>query len=105
MADFDGPPSGGPKKPRGLAAGSFIFENSPSRAKGFVRSLQKRILNLRDLPRRGSRVKLLEDTEIPGEIRFIEHQAYLIFYTINKNEIVVLHVAGPGQDWLRLFLK
>ncbi len=84
---------------------SFIFEDSPSRARNFVRSLQKKILSLATLPRRGSRALLLEDDECPGEVRFVEHRGYLIFYTFDEKEVIVLHVTSPGQDWVRLFLK
>jgi plasmid stabilization system protein ParE len=83
---------------------SFIFEDSPSRAKGFIRSLQKKILNLREWPLRGRRVQLLEGKGSPGKIRFVEHKGYLIFYTLHQKEVIVLHVTGPGQNWMQLFL-
>lgn len=83
---------------------AFVFRDSPSRARKFIRQLQKKILSLRDLPRRGSRVPLLEYDEQTGQIRFIEHQGYLIFYTVHQKEVLVLHVTGPGQDWMQLFL-
>lgn len=83
---------------------SFISQDSPGRAKRFVRELRRRILSLGNMPTRGARVPLLEGDKQSGQIRFIEHQGYLIFYTLHQREVIVLHVTGPGQDWMRLFL-
>lgn len=83
---------------------SFICEGSTLQAKKFLGSLKKKILGLRDLPRRGTRVKLLEDHATPAELRFIEHNGYLIFYTIDKKAVIVVHITGPGQDWIRLLI-
>lgn len=78
-----------------------IFNDAPRRARSFVKQLQKKIFSLRKFPRRGSRVKLLEDSK--EEIRFLEHQGYLIFYTIIQKNVTVLHIAWPGQNWSDLF--
>lgn len=82
---------------------SFICEDSASRARSFLRALKSGIFSLRELPRRGTRVQLLEDETSPGEVRFLEHRGYLIFYTTDEKEVTVLHVTGPGQNWMRLF--
>lgn len=82
---------------------SFICQDSAANAKNFVRLLKNKILKLTEFPHRGTRIKLLEDEDSKGEIRFIEYKGYLIFYTILQKEVIVLHVTGPGQDWMRLF--
>jgi plasmid stabilization system protein ParE len=82
---------------------SFIFFDSPSFAKRFVGLLKKRILSLQYFPHRGSRIQLLETEGDENEIRFIEYQRHLIFYTVDKKDVIVLHITGPGQDWIRLF--
>ncbi len=82
----------------------YVFQDSPLRAKAYIKNLKVKILSLRDFPRRGSRARLLEGRAVREEIRFIEHKGYLVFYTIDKREVIILHVTGPGQNWIRLFL-
>jgi plasmid stabilization system protein ParE len=81
----------------------FVLQDSPSRARNFLKKLKQAILSLRNFPRRGTRIQLLERDESNLEIRFIEYKGYLIFYTIDQQEVTILHITGPGQDWLHLF--
>ena len=80
----------------------FIYADSLARTRRFMAALKKQILDLKHLPQRGTRARLLETPASDTEIRFIEYKGYLIFYTIDKTDVVVLHCAGPGQDWLLL---
>jgi plasmid stabilization system protein ParE len=82
----------------------YIFKESPSHAKGFVKDLKRKILSLKMFPYRGSRAHLLEDQEDLKEVRFLEHKEYLIFYVVEEAEVTILHIAGPGQNWVDLFL-
>lgn len=83
----------------------FIFTDSPRRARQFLKKLQNKILSLKVFPRRGSRAMLLEDSESVNEIRFLEYQGYLLFYTIDDKAVTVLHIAGPGQNWVEFFTR
>lgn len=83
----------------------FIRQDSPARAKEFVKALQKKVMSLKQFPRRGSRAKILENDEI--EVRFLEYKGYLVFYTFSEKErtVIVLHFASPGQNWVDFFLR
>lgn len=80
----------------------YLFNEAPRSARSFVGNLKKRILSLKSLPYRGTRVRILEDPKSKREIRFIEHKKYLIFYTVIERDVTILHVAGPGQNWIQL---
>ena len=83
---------------------AFIAGEAPGRGKKFVRSLRKKILSLKTLPYRGTRVRIFEDdTDLSG-MRFLVHHSYLIFYTVNNKEVVIHHVTGPGQNWLEFIV-
>jgi plasmid stabilization system protein ParE len=82
----------------------YIFRDSPTHARIHIRNLKNKIRSLRTFPRRGSRARLLEDHERLVEIRFIGYKGYLVFYTIDKNEVIILHISSPGQNWIDLFL-
>lgn len=81
----------------------FICADSPGRARRFTDALKKKILALGRFPRRGRRVEILEASIGSSEIRFIEHQGYLIFYTVREATVLVLHLTAPGRDWRGLF--
>lgn len=83
----------------------FIRQDSPARAKEFVKALQKKVMGLGQFPRRGSRAKILENEE--NKIRFVEYKGYLIFYTLNEKDttVIVLHFAAPGKNWVDFFLR
>lgn len=81
---------------------SYIREDSPNRARRFLATLKSKITGLRRFPHRGSRARILD---LRGtEIRFLEHRKYLIFYVVEGSDVIVLHVAHPGQDWIKFFL-
>ena len=80
----------------------LIARDKPTAAQKFIRELSRKILELERFPLRGSRVKILESSRDKAEIRFLEHRGYLIFYTVQKASVLVLHVTSPGQDWISL---
>ena len=72
--------------------------------------LKKKIRTLKTLPYRGSAGYLANESEQGfvtqpdwGQLRFINHRGYLIFYEIKEQEVIVLHITTPGQDWISLF--
>ncbi len=82
----------------------WIAKDNPSRAKKFVQGLQKKIFDLKYYPHRGSRCRFVETSHVFQELRFISYQRHLIFYEVISSEVLVLHVTGPGRDWISLFL-
>ena len=82
----------------------FIQNDSFARARSFLSALKWKILGLKRFPHRGSRARLLGLNVKDPEIRFSEYKGYLMFYVVEGNVVTVLHVSGPGQDWMRLFL-
>ena len=78
----------------------YFFNEAPRSARSFVANLKKRILCLKNLPYRGTRVRILENSKNKREIRFIEYKKYLIFYTVTERDVTILHLAGPGQNWI-----
>jgi plasmid stabilization system protein ParE len=77
----------------------YIFNDSPGRARKFIKALKNKILELQRFPQRGSRARILDPEISSFEIRFLEFQGHLIFYTANTKTVYVLHIASPGQDW------
>ncbi len=82
----------------------FIQQSFPGRAKSFLKALQNKILSLKKFPHRGSRAKILEEQEEGYEVRFIEYKHYLIFYTVDEKKVNILHLAGPGENWVKWFV-
>ncbi len=78
-----------------------ISKEFPTRARSFLKQLKGKILSLKNFPSRGSRAKILEEQDL--EIRFIDYKGQLILYTIHEKEVVVLHISGPGQNWMEVF--
>ena len=78
----------------------YIIGDGVSRAGKFIGELKKKIGDLRKFPRRGARFRLIADSEV----RFLSYRGYLVFYEIENNNIFILHITGPGQDWMSLFL-
>lgn len=78
----------------------YIVKDGVVRARKFIGELKKKIHDLRNLPKRGALCHLFTGSQI----RFLSHRGYLIFYEIEDNEVFILHITGPGQDWMSLFL-
>lgn len=76
--------------------------DKPMAAKKFIQGLKKTIFDLKRFPKRGTLCRL--KIPLPNtEIRFISYKGYLIFYQIKGNVVTVLHLLGPGRDWMKLY--
>ena len=82
----------------------WIAEKSRPKARSFLKKLQAKILSLGEFPERGVRARLLESSGESPIVRWVEFKKHLIFYSVQADTVFILHVTGPGQDWLRLFL-
>lgn len=82
----------------------FIAQDKSSAARKFSAELKKKILGLSIFPTRGSPCRLFDQGHAFNDLRFVTHQGYLIFYEVKENEVLILHVTGPGQDWMNLFM-
>ena len=85
----------------GLCA--FIQKNSSRQASIFLDNIWKKISSLKTFPYRGARAKVFETESLSLEVRFLEYKGYLVLYTIESSGVIILHVTGPGQDWISLF--
>lgn len=81
----------------------YISQDSLRNAKRFIKGLQKKIRSLKSFPKRGSLCRIVI-SDIFEELRFISYKGYLIFYDVKKDGVIILHISGPGQDWMNLFL-
>jgi len=77
------------------AIGDFSACGSPARALSFVQELRAKCLGLGDMP---ERFPLLPCYEAAG-LRRRAHGNYLIFYCVEADEVVVIHVLNSAQDY------
>lgn len=78
-----------------LGIGDWIAQDSPARALSFVGELRAHCLTLLDQPRSH---RLVPRWEAMGVRRAI-HGRYLIFYRIDPEAVVVLHVLSGAMDY------
>lgn len=81
---------------------AYLHRQAPHVAVKFLAALRKKILSLKMFPYRGTQVKMLAQPKDKNIPRFVEYNGYLIFYKVEQNTVFVLHIAGPGQDWMQL---
>ncbi|MFC5343954.1 type II toxin-antitoxin system RelE/ParE family toxin [Brevundimonas staleyi] len=76
-------------------AGDYIAADSPRRARTFVAEL---VAKAREIGRGPSRFPLVARYEQSGVRRRV-HGAYLIFYRIDADAVVILHVLHGAYDY------
>jgi plasmid stabilization system protein ParE len=77
------------------AIGDYIAADNPARALGFIEELRSACLGLASMPRR---FPLVARYERDG-VRHRTHLDYLIFYKIEPERVVVLHVLHGAMDY------
>lgn len=77
------------------AIGDHIARDNPSRACSFVRELRQRCLSLADMPVRFP----LVDRYASIGVRRCLHGSYLIFYRIEPERVIILHILYGAQDY------
>ena len=75
--------------------GDRIALDHPARAVRFVRELRERCFSLAEMPRR---FPLVERYEAAG-VRRCLHGSYLIFYRIEGERVVIVHVLHGAQEY------
>jgi plasmid stabilization system protein ParE len=77
------------------AIGDYIALDDPVRAIGFISELREKCLTLAELP---DRFPLVARFEAQGVRRRV-HGNYLIFYRIEREQVIVLHILHGAQDY------
>ncbi|HEX7783855.1 MAG TPA: type II toxin-antitoxin system RelE/ParE family toxin [Sphingobium sp.] len=77
------------------AIGDFIAQDNPVRAISFLRELRTKCLTLADLP---NGFPLVPGYEALG-IRRRKHGNYLIFYRVEAERLIVIHILHGAQDY------
>ncbi|WP_199556383.1 type II toxin-antitoxin system RelE/ParE family toxin [Sandaracinobacteroides hominis] len=75
--------------------GDYIARDNPARALGFLQELRSKCLGLADMP---ERFPLVPRFEAAGVRRRV-HGDYLIFYRVEAEKVVVLHILHGAQDY------
>ncbi|MFC3442388.1 type II toxin-antitoxin system RelE/ParE family toxin [Sphingobium rhizovicinum] len=78
------------------AIADHIAIDSPVRALGFIRELRNKCLGLADYPRAFPVVERYAHLDVRRRV----HGQYLIFYRVEPQRIIVLHVLHGASDYL-----
>lgn len=82
------------------ALGDYIAQDDPERALSFVRELRVACLPLADFPERFPLVPRYEDRGVRRRVQ----GDYLIFYRVEADQVVILHILrGTVDHATRLF--
>ena len=80
------------------AIGDHIAQGNPARAVTFIEELRAKCLGLADFP---ERFPLTPRYELQG-VRHRVHGNYLIFYRLETDRVVVLHVLHGAMDYAEI---
>lgn len=75
--------------------GDYIARDNPARAISFLGELRQQCRGLADFP---DRFPLVPRYEAAG-IRRCSHGNYLIFYRIETDKVIILHILHGAQDY------
>lgn len=78
--------------------GDRIAADDPARAIGFLAELRRKCLGLADFP---ERFPLVPRYEAHG-VRHRVHRNYLIFYRVEADAVIVLHILHGAMDYAGL---
>lgn len=76
----------------------YIALDNPARAVGFLRELRSKCLALAEMP---ERFPLVPRYETSGMRRRF-HGNYLIFYRVEPEKVVIIHVLHGAQDYVAI---
>jgi plasmid stabilization system protein ParE len=77
--------------------GDRIAEHDPARAASFIRELRERCIGLGRFPKRFPLVPRYER----HRVRHCVHGNYLVFYQVEAEAVLVLHVLHGAMDYSR----
>jgi toxin ParE1/3/4 len=75
--------------------GDYIARDNPARALSFLQELRSKCLGLTDMP---ERFPLVPRYEAEGVRRRV-HRDYLIFYRVDREKVVILHILHGAQNY------
>lgn len=75
--------------------GDYIARDNPARALSFLQELRSKCLDLADMPERFPLVPRYEATGV----RRRGHGDYLIFYRIEPQKVIILHILHGTQNY------
>ena len=75
--------------------GDYIARDNPARALSFLQELRSKCLGLADMP---ERFPLVPRYEVTG-VRRRGHGDYLIFYRIEPQKVIILHILHGAQNY------
>lgn len=78
--------------------GDYIARHNPDRARSFVRELIEKAMSLADMPRRFPLVSRYEQLGI----RSVVHGNHLVFYRVESDRMIVIHVLHGARDYQAL---
>lgn len=81
--------------------GDYIAQDNPSRALSFIEELRDKCLSLADTPLAFPLVPRYEQLGVRRRL----HGHYLIFYRVEKQQVVVLHVLHGAMDYEGLLFE
>ena len=81
------------------AIGDYIARDNPARAISFLRELRQKCLDLADLPERFPLVPRYE----AARVRRRAHGNYLIFYRVETDKVVIIHILPERRVMAQLF--
>lgn len=81
--------------------GDYIARDNPSRARSFVQELIAKTRSIGDAPEASPIVPRYEQFGIRRRV----HGAYLIFYRIEADRVVVIHILNGAQDYETLLFS
>ena len=75
--------------------GDHIARDNPARALSFLQELRSKCLGLADMPERFPLVPRYEPTGVRRRI----HGDYLIFYRVEAENVIVIHILHGAQNY------
>lgn len=78
----------------------YIAQSNPQRAQSFIEELRDKCLSLADTPLAFPLVARYERLGVRRRV----HGNYLIFYRVDENEIVILHVLHGAMDYAGILI-
>lgn len=75
--------------------GDYIARDNPARALSFLHEIRSKCLGLADMPERFPLVPRYE----AGGVRRRVHGDYLIFYRVEAEKVVIIHILHGAQNY------
>ncbi|MCL2425916.1 MAG: type II toxin-antitoxin system RelE/ParE family toxin [Oscillospiraceae bacterium] len=77
--------------------------DSPVAAKNTIEKITRKIRKLEDFPEMGAPLSSIVDIET--DYRFLVCNNYLVFYRVDKTEVLIIRVVYGGRDYLSLLFR